>query len=260
MKAHSSAIINATPAYTKARAPYVAAAWPINAFHLNQRLRIQQGAFLIPGDISKPFMTNLEALPGHDSKDNLLKIVIVRERRVAFAICFRWAFRARASSQVSTASRSRCRSIRTLETHVVVNYRHDSFSTCSDDRGGASRDRRGTPSERAVMKVRTRLDDESRQFVSLSPFLLISTSGADGTCDVSPKGDAPGFVHVLDESRIVIPERNGNKRLDGMKNLLANPHIGLLFLVPGRDYTLRVNGRACITRDPALLECRPRKA
>jgi PPOX class probable FMN-dependent enzyme len=113
----------------------------------------------------------------------------------------------------------------------------------------------GTPSERAVMKVRSTLDDQSRQFLSLSPFLLMATSGADGTCDVSPKGDAPGFVHVLDGSRIVIPERNGNKRFDGMKNLLTNPHIGLLFLVPGFDYTLRVNGRAWITRDPALLEC-----
>jgi uncharacterized protein len=113
----------------------------------------------------------------------------------------------------------------------------------------------GLPSERAVMKVRTGLDDQSRQFISLSPFLLMSTAGADGTCDVSPKGDGPGFVRVLDETHIVIPERNGNKRFDGMKNLLTNPQIGLLFVVPGCDYTLRVNGRAWITRDPALLEC-----
>jgi uncharacterized protein len=112
----------------------------------------------------------------------------------------------------------------------------------------------GAPSERAVMKVRAGLDDQSRQFIALSPFLLMATSGADGTCDVSPKGDAPGFVRVLDDSRIVVPERNGNKRFDGMKNLLTNPHIGLLFVVPGFDYTLRVNGRASITRDPALLE------
>lgn len=112
----------------------------------------------------------------------------------------------------------------------------------------------GTPSERAVMKVRPGLDDQTRLFISISPFLLIGTSGADGSCDVSPKGDAPGFVHVLDDSHIVIPERNGNKRFDGMKNLLTNPHIGLLFLVPGYDYTLRINGRAWITRDPSLLE------
>ena len=112
----------------------------------------------------------------------------------------------------------------------------------------------GTPSERAVMKVRPGLDDQARLFISISPFLLIGTSGADGSCDVSPKGDAPGFVRVLDETRLVIPERNGNKRFDGMKNLLTNPHVGLLFLVPGYDYTLRINGRAWITRDPSLLE------
>ncbi len=112
----------------------------------------------------------------------------------------------------------------------------------------------GMPSERAQLKDRGGFDAESRRFIALSPFLLISTSGADGTCDVSPKGDAPGFVRVLDDSRLVIPERNGNKRFDSLTNLLTNPHIGVLFVVPGCDYTLRVNGRAWITRDPALLE------
>ena len=112
----------------------------------------------------------------------------------------------------------------------------------------------GAPSERAVMKDRGRLDDQSRAFIALSPFLLIATSGVDGTCDVSPKGDAPGFVQVLDDERLVIPERNGNKRMDSMTNLLTNPHIGLLVVVPACDYTLRINGRAWITRDPALLE------
>jgi PPOX class probable FMN-dependent enzyme len=112
----------------------------------------------------------------------------------------------------------------------------------------------GTPVSRSLLKEQTKMDDHFRMFISKSPFLLLSTSGADGTCDVSPKGDAPGFVRVLDETRLVIPERNGNKRLDGMMNILANPHIGLIFLVPGRDETLRVNGRACITTDPALLE------
>jgi len=112
----------------------------------------------------------------------------------------------------------------------------------------------GTPVSRSLLKEQTRIDEHFRAFIAYSPFLLLATSGADGTCDVSPKGDAPGFVRVLDEKRLVIPERNGNKRLDGIKNILANPHIGLIFLVPGRDETLRVNGRACITRDPALLE------
>ena len=112
----------------------------------------------------------------------------------------------------------------------------------------------GAPSERAVIKDRKGLDEQSRAFISMSPFLLMATSGADGSCDVSPKGDAPGFVRVLDDGRLVIPERNGNKRFDNLRNVLTNPHIGLLVLVPGCDYTLRVNGRAWITRDPALLE------
>ena len=90
-------------------------------------------------------------------------------------------------------------------------------------------------------------------FIAHSPFLLIATADADGRCDVSPKGDAPGFVQVLDERRLAIPDRPGNKRLDGMQNLLTNPHVGLVFLVPGRDESLRVNGRAWITRDPEIL-------
>jgi uncharacterized protein len=112
----------------------------------------------------------------------------------------------------------------------------------------------GLPSERAQLKDRRGLDEQSRAFIAMSPFLLMATSGSDGTCDVSPKGDAPGFVRVLDDTRLVIPERNGNKRLDGMTNLLSNQHIGLLFVVPGCDYTLRLNGRAWITRDPNLLD------
>ena len=112
----------------------------------------------------------------------------------------------------------------------------------------------GTPVARSLLKEQRAIDAHFRAFIAQSPFLLLSTSGADGTCDVSPKGDAPGFVHVLDEKRLVIPERNGNKRLDGMTNILANPHVGLIFLVPGRDETLRINGRAWITADPALLE------
>jgi hypothetical protein len=88
----------------------------------------------------------------------------------------------------------------------------------------------------------------------LSPFVLIATSDATGRCDVSPKGDAPGFVHVLDTKHLVIPDRPGNKRFDGMGNLLDNPRVGLIFLVPGREDTLRVNGRAWIVRDPDVLE------
>jgi PPOX class probable FMN-dependent enzyme len=111
----------------------------------------------------------------------------------------------------------------------------------------------GEATPRSVLKERSSLDEHFRAFLARSPFLLMATSGVDGTCDVSPKGDAPGFVLVLDDRRIVIPDRPGNKRFDGMKNLLANPHVGLIFFVPGRDETLRINGRAWITRDPDLL-------
>jgi PPOX class probable FMN-dependent enzyme len=112
----------------------------------------------------------------------------------------------------------------------------------------------GVPGPRSVLKERQSLDAHTRAFIARSPFLLIATSDASGRCDVSPKGDAPGFVQVLDDRRLVIPERPGNKRLDGMLNMMANPHVGLIFLVPGRQETLRVNGKASITRDPQLLE------
>ena len=111
----------------------------------------------------------------------------------------------------------------------------------------------GTPGERAIKKEMATLDEPSRAFIARSPFLLLATSDTSGRCDVSPKGDAPGFVHVLDEHHLVIPDRPGNKRLDGLRNLLANPHIGLIFLIPGMEETLRVNGRACIVRDAELL-------
>jgi PPOX class probable FMN-dependent enzyme len=111
----------------------------------------------------------------------------------------------------------------------------------------------GSPSERAVKKDVARLDAHARAFIRRSPFALLATANARGQCDVSPKGDAPGFVRVLDERHLVVPDRPGNKRLDGMRNLLENPHAGLIFLVPGREETLRVNGRAWIVRDGELL-------
>ena len=111
----------------------------------------------------------------------------------------------------------------------------------------------GEPSEVAKKKELPALDVHARAFIAHSPFLLLGTAGADGRCDVSPKGDAPGFVHVIDDQHLVIPDRPGNKRLDGMRNILRNPHVGILFILPGHDFTLRVNGRAAITRDPELL-------
>jgi len=116
------------------------------------------------------------------------------------------------------------------------------------------RDMFGLPMERSLLKEHRELDAHCRAFIALSPFVLIATAGANGRCDVSPKGDAPGFVRVLDATHLVIPDRPGNKRFDGMGNVLDNPHVGLIFLVPGREDTLRVNGRAAIVRDQELLD------
>ncbi|HTO11499.1 MAG TPA: pyridoxamine 5'-phosphate oxidase family protein [Candidatus Binatia bacterium] len=112
----------------------------------------------------------------------------------------------------------------------------------------------GQPGERAIAKEQARLDEHTRAFIAVAPFLVMGTAGADGRCDVSPKGDAPGFVHVLDDHHLAIPDRLGNNRLDGLRNVIENAHVALLFLIPGREDTLRVNGRATISRDEALLE------
>ena len=107
----------------------------------------------------------------------------------------------------------------------------------------------GIPIPHVAEKQRPRLDPMDVQWISHSPFLMISTSAADGSCDVSPKGDPRGFVHVLDDRTLAIPERPGNRRVDGYRNVLSNPHVGLIFLVPGRNDTLRVNGTARLVRD-----------
>ena len=111
------------------------------------------------------------------------------------------------------------------------------------------RDVLGQPHERVLRKDRTTLAPEQIAWLKESPFCLLSTSAADGSCDVSPKGDPAGFVHVIDSAMIAIPERPGNKRADGYRNLLENPHVGLLFMIPGRGDTLRINGRATILAD-----------
>jgi PPOX class probable FMN-dependent enzyme len=117
----------------------------------------------------------------------------------------------------------------------------------------ALRDLLGEPSALAANKVISRLDGHCRDFIAKSPFALLSTADASGRCDVSPRGDHPGFAFVLDEQRLLIPERPGNRRADSMRNILQNPHIGLLFLIPGLEETLRINGKACIVRDRELL-------
>ena len=107
--------------------------------------------------------------------------------------------------------------------------------------------------ERARLKTLRRLDQHCRQFIGLSPFLCLGTSAESGA-DVTPRGDQPGFVHVLDDSTLAIPDWRGNNRLDSLTNVVSNPQVGLLFLIPGVDETLRVNGVAVITTDPAILE------
>lgn len=102
---------------------------------------------------------------------------------------------------------------------------------------------------RAAHKVRTALGPIHRQWLARSPFLMLATSAADGTCDVSPKGDPAGMALVIDDATLAIPERPGNRRVDGYRNLMSNPQVGLIFLVPGRQDTLRVNGRARLLRD-----------
>lgn len=112
----------------------------------------------------------------------------------------------------------------------------------------------GSPSELVTKKELSVIDAHARAFIAKSPFVLVGTSGADGRMDMSPKGDPPGFVQVLDERTLAIPDRLGNRRADTFINLLANDRIGLIFLIPGKQETLRVGGRAIIVRDLSLRE------
>ncbi|HMN87606.1 MAG TPA: pyridoxamine 5'-phosphate oxidase family protein [Bauldia sp.] len=105
----------------------------------------------------------------------------------------------------------------------------------------------------AAQKCQSRLDRHAREFIRRSPFLCIGTQGRDGTADVSPRGDPPGFVRILDSRTLAIPDRPGNNRLDSLANIVANPSVGLLFVIPGFDDTLRVAGEARLVTDPAIL-------
>jgi len=112
----------------------------------------------------------------------------------------------------------------------------------------------GRPGERAVRKELKVLDPHAKGFLRKSPFVLIGSSDGNGNADVTPKGDKPGFVAVLDDTTIAIPDRPGNNRLDTLENIIVNPAVGLIFLIPGMDETLRINGEARITADPDLRE------
>jgi hypothetical protein len=112
----------------------------------------------------------------------------------------------------------------------------------------------GEPTEIVRAKVAGRLNALTRQFIERSPFVCIATSDASGSCDVSPRGDPPGFVRILDDATLLIPERPGNRLADSLRNILVNPHVGLLFIIPGVGESFRVDGRATLTDDPELLE------
>lgn len=112
----------------------------------------------------------------------------------------------------------------------------------------------GEPLAPAVAKVVDRLDDVCRAFIEKSPFIVMASANSDGELDVSPKGDPEGFVQVLDEKHLAIPDRPGNRRIDTFQNLLENPHVAMIFIIPGKGETLRVSGEARIVRDQALRE------
>jgi PPOX class probable FMN-dependent enzyme len=111
----------------------------------------------------------------------------------------------------------------------------------------------GEARELSIKKERRTLDAHCRRFIALSPFLVLATSGEGGRVDASPRGDAPGFVAVIDDRTLLLPDRPGNNRIDSLRNVLDNPQMGLIFLVPGINETLRINGKASITFDEALL-------
>lgn len=112
----------------------------------------------------------------------------------------------------------------------------------------------GEPGELALRKQIATLDVHCRRFIALSPMLFISSVSDSGLCDVSPKGDAPGFAHVLSDTLLAIPDRPGNRRADTLRNIVEHPEVGLLFVIPGMPETLRINGAAALYTDAALLD------
>jgi hypothetical protein len=115
-------------------------------------------------------------------------------------------------------------------------------------------ERFGAPDDLVVKHKLPYLDDAARQFLAQCPFVIVATADAQGRCDASPKGDPPGFIHIADERTLYIPDRSGNKMFQGVNNILVNPHIGMIFIIPGEEWTMRINGAARIVDDPVLLE------
>ncbi|PLS18156.1 phosphohydrolase [Bacillus sp. M6-12] len=111
----------------------------------------------------------------------------------------------------------------------------------------------GFPGKLAANKVIDHLDVHCAEFLKKTPYIVISTCNDDGQCDASPRGDSPGFIHIVNSKQFVIPERPGNRRLDSILNILKNPGIGLLCMIPGLDETLRINGKASLIKDPDIM-------
>lgn len=128
----------------------------------------------------------------------------------------------------------------------------DPFATALTDEA-VLRATYGPPGDIAVRKQLGHLDRHCRDYLSVCSFAVVSTAAADGTCDATPRGGPAGFVTVLDDHTLVLPDSTGNRRLDSLSNVLSNGHAGVLFVVAGRATTLRVNGRACVSDDPELL-------
>jgi PPOX class probable FMN-dependent enzyme len=109
------------------------------------------------------------------------------------------------------------------------------------------------PMPQALRKQLDQVDEMARQLIALTPIVFVASHDGEGRCDVTPRGGPPGFVRVLDERHVAIPDATGNRRLDTLVNVVATGHAALIFLIPGRSWTLRINGRACVTTDPDLL-------
>lgn len=116
------------------------------------------------------------------------------------------------------------------------------------------RERVGNPHEAVIKKSVGIVDEQAERFIRQSPMLFLSTSNRVGQCDVSPRGDKPGFVHVANPHQIIIPDRPGNKRVDSLSNIIENPHVGLVFIIPGMEEVLRVNGQASVISGHPVLE------
>jgi uncharacterized protein len=115
-------------------------------------------------------------------------------------------------------------------------------------------ERFGPPEDLAVKHKLPYLDEAAVRFIAQCPFVIVATADAQGRCDASPKGDPPGFLHIADERTLYLPDRSGNKMFQSITNIMQNPHVGMILIIPGEEWTMRINGQARVVDDPPLLE------